>query len=50
MNKNMKCDWIRYRENQGKTGIKEQKIPIIRKRETLALQGACDPLQIPGQQ
>jgi len=39
----MKCDWMRYM-NKG------EGMPIIRKRKTLAPQGACDSLQISGQQ
>ena len=42
MNKNKKCDWMRYMN-------KRVRIPIIRKRETPAPQGACGPLQKPGQ-
>ena len=42
MNKNKNCDWMRYMNRRAG-------IPINRKRETPAPQGACDPLQIPGQ-
>ena len=45
----MKCDWIRYRESREKNMNKRAGMPTIRKRETPASQGICDPLQIPGQ-